>query len=225
MKHKNKYYLRELVTASLVFLFSLNLPALSQDDRPETQYLFSRFAKAEVLKKSGQKLETMMNYNCLTEEMIFVQNGRRMALANLVSIDTVYLQDRVFIPFENNFVELAVIGKADLFIQHRSKAKIQGEIVGYGGTSQLSNVKTVSSLRDNGQYFYMDMPENIEVKYEPLAYIRLGDKIKNFYNRRTLAKILPELKDDIKIYFKENKPDLENRSDLIELVAFINSKL
>ncbi len=195
------------------------------NDRPASQYLFGQFSTAEVVKKSGLKLTAVMNYNCLTEEMIFIQQGQRLALDNINSVDTIYLNDRIFIPSGDVFYELVTDDEACLFIQHNSTAKIDGEIVGYGETSQLSNVKTVSSLRENGQFFYMDMPENIEVNYKPVAYIGYQGEGEIFYNRRTLIKIFPDMKSQIRKYFKENRPDLEKRTDLIKLVSFINNNL
>ena len=44
-------------------------------------YVFPEFRKGTVLMKSGTKNEAMLNYNALTDEMIFDQNGKKLAMA------------------------------------------------------------------------------------------------------------------------------------------------
>ena len=73
------------------------------------QYLFNRFADGIVVKKSGDTVGSLLNYNIVTEEMIFIDNNRYLALGNLQSIDTVYLNNMIFLPAGNAFYELAVI--------------------------------------------------------------------------------------------------------------------
>lgn len=223
---KNNIFGKRFLAITLVVMAVIMAAKGRQlNDGPASQYLFRQFSSAEVVKKSGLRLTAVMNYNCLTEEMIFIQQGQRLALDNINSVDTIYLNDRVFIPSGEVFHELVIDDDARLFMRHKSTAKVGGEIVGYGETSQLSNVKTLSSLRENGQFFYMDIPDNIEVNYKPVAYIGYKGETEIFYNRRTLIKIFPDMKSRIRQYFKENRPDLEKRADLVRLVTFINESL
>lgn len=212
-----------LVTFVLSFLvLPAAIQAQEQDEKEQNQYLLSRFTKGVVGMKTGMPIESFLNYNCLTEEMIFIQDGPRLALANLENIDTVYLDDRLFVPFGEVFYEVVVDGYADLFIQNKSKADIQGEEVGYGGTSQLSNVKSLSSMRANGQFFYMDMPENIKVKPDPTYWVRYEGKMSIVYNKRTILKAFPGIESELKSYFKSKKIDFDNISEIGEIVKFVN---
>jgi len=54
-----------------------------------THYLFPEFTKGVVLMKTGLKNETLLNFNSLTEEMIFENKGVKLALDQLNQVDTV----------------------------------------------------------------------------------------------------------------------------------------
>ena len=54
-----------------------------------SHYILPEFIKGTVLMKSKTTNSTMLNYNALTEEMIFDNKGNKMAMARLEEIDTV----------------------------------------------------------------------------------------------------------------------------------------
>ena len=73
-----------------------------------THYLFPEFIQGTILMKAGDTRETLLNYNSLTEEMIFETNGRKLAIAprDIVRMDTIYINNRKFIPMEDYFIEI-----------------------------------------------------------------------------------------------------------------------
>ena len=71
-----------------------------------SHYLFPEFTKGVVLMKTGVKNEALLNYNSLTEEMIFDNKGTKLALGQLDQVDTVYIQNRKFFPLNKKFVEI-----------------------------------------------------------------------------------------------------------------------
>ncbi len=56
-----------------------------------SHYIFPEFSQGLILMKVGENTEAMMNYNSLTEEMIFENNGQKLAvpLKDFYRIDTV----------------------------------------------------------------------------------------------------------------------------------------
>ena len=62
--------------------------------RQLTQYLFPEFTEGSVLQKSGTVTKTMLNYNTLTQEMVFKQGEQYLAFADPSSIDTVFLNNK-----------------------------------------------------------------------------------------------------------------------------------
>ncbi|GEO07796.1 hypothetical protein [Segetibacter aerophilus] len=86
---------------------------------PINPYVFPTFVEGTAKQKSGEVNKALFNYNTVTEEMIFDQGGKQLALDKIENIDTVYIEDRKFIPFGNVFYEVATTGKIPLFIQHK----------------------------------------------------------------------------------------------------------
>ena len=97
-------------------------------------YIFPEFIKGSVLMKSGIKNEAMLNYNALTEEMIFDKNGNKLAIGQLESVDTVYIGSHKFIPQKGRFFEIIYSGKYQLFADHKASIVDPGKPADYGGT-------------------------------------------------------------------------------------------
>lgn len=82
-----------LLTLVLVTAFS----AYSQKEI--SHYLFSEFIPGVVLMKGGTENHALLNYNLVTEEMIFDQGGQLLAFADITldNLDTVFIDNRKFI--------------------------------------------------------------------------------------------------------------------------------
>ena len=106
-------------------------------------YVFPSFMEGTVRQKSGEVNKTLLNYNSLTEEMIFDQSGQKLALDRTENVDTVYILSRKFIPVGKSFYEMAVNAPPlALFIQHKSEVIPPGNETGFGvsHTSAIINV-------------------------------------------------------------------------------------
>lgn len=66
----------------------------------------------------------MLNYNSITQEMIFLQNGAYLALGQLENIDTVYIAVRKFTPVKDVFYEVATETPVPLLINHKCKVML-----------------------------------------------------------------------------------------------------
>lgn len=187
------------------------------------QYLFNRFAEGIVVKKSGDTVASLLNYNIVTEEMIFIENNRYLALGNLQSIDTVYLNNMIFLPAENAFYELAVIGRIKLLVQFSGTVRVEGEDVGYGITSKTSRVTSLSTLTNSGALYNMDLPENLEVSRKITYYVEVDGDRKRFINKKAFLRIFKDSKKELDRYIKEQGTDFDNYNDVVSLIRYINS--
>ena len=144
----------------------------------------------------------------------------RLALSNLGMLLILYflMEGNLFLVRMKSFRSGMWIPILILFIQHRTDAQLGGENVGYGGTSQLSNVKTVNSVSHSGQYFYMDMPTNIILRPNSSFWVRRNGEMFRVYNRKTTIKALPELSGQVKSYIKKNKVDFDSTDDVIKMM-------
>ncbi|MCF8222386.1 MAG: hypothetical protein K9J25_04505 [Bacteroidales bacterium] len=213
--------------AGILFALLFSSVSFSQikvsDDIP--QYLFNRFTDGLVVKKSGEKVVAELNYNIATQEMIFKQDGQFLALGNLNSIDTVYLNNMVFIPSDNIFLELAVSGKINLLVQFSGTARVKGEDLGYGVSSETSRVTSMSSISNGGALYNLDLPDNIEITRNITYYVRQGEEMERFVNERAFARLFRDKKKKIKNYIKDNNLDFDNYSHVVQVVKWLNAEL
>ena len=78
--------------------------------------------------KNGKTQTAMMNYNMITEEMIFENGSTRLAMDNLETIDTVYLDSRRFVPHDKIFHEVLINDRISLFKKHKSNLLQSGSL-------------------------------------------------------------------------------------------------
>lgn len=202
------------------------LATLSQAQRNNnnveiSHYIFPEFAKGTVLMKSGVKNEAMMNYNALTEEMIFESAGRKLAMNQLEQIDTVYLEKTKFVVLKGKFVEQVYDGKYKLYAEHKCSIIDPGKPAAYGGTSQTSATTSYSSFFANGQAYELQLPGGFKTKPYTQYWLNKDGKLGMFLNIRQLSKLFDDKAALVKQFAKENKVEYENRESLVGLIKFL----
>jgi hypothetical protein len=188
-----------------------------------THYLFPEFMKATVLLKNGTLNNAVLNYNSLTEEMIFENRGTKLALGQLDLIDTVYIADRKFIPLGNAFVELIFKSNYSLFAAYKCKINDPGKPAGYGTTSQTSAISTYSTYFSGGRAYEMKLPEGIETQSSVEYWLEKDGKMNKFLSIRQLSKLVAEKEDLFKSYVKEHDVKYDDQASMVELLNYIQS--
>ncbi len=82
--------------------------------------------------KDGTSYERVLNYNSLTEEMLFENNLNKLAISNQDMVDTVYVGGKKFFRLDNKFLELIYTSTADLYVERKCKVIQLGVEGGYG---------------------------------------------------------------------------------------------
>jgi len=188
-----------------------------------THYIFPEFTKGVILMKAGVKNEASLNYNSLTEEMIFENKGTKLALGQLEQIDTVYILKRKFIPSNGRFLELILHSSSDLFVEHKCKLVDPGTPAGYGGTSQTAATTTYSKLLSAGQAYDLKLPESVETNPSVVYWVKRNGELTKFSSMNQLSKIFDDKSAEYKKYTKEHRVSFNNQQSLIDLVRFLGS--
>jgi len=188
-----------------------------------THYLFPEFSKGVVLMKNGMKNEASLNYNSLTEEMIFENNGIKLAVSQLDKIDTIFIKNRKFIPVNNKFFEIVYQSKYTLFAEHKCSIKDPGKPSGYGGTSQTSATTTYSSYFSGGQVYELKLPEGYQTKPFVDYWLRKDGQINKFLSLRQLSKFFSDKEDLFKVFVKKQDVKYDNETSLVELIKFLEA--
>lgn len=187
------------------------------------QYLFPDFSSSRVLFKSGQILNTMMNYNTVSERMVYIQDQKYFDLANTQMVDTVYLQLKKFVPFGKTFFEVLQSRTIVLFIQHMGELVEAGNPAGYGGTSQTASSSYLTTIDQSTGTYNLPIPDYYKVSVSTIYWIRKGDKMLDFQNQKQFLNLYPDKSDLIKAFIKKNRLKIERSEDLIQIVNYTST--
>lgn len=209
---------------SLLVVFFLSVQCFAQKETKNiTHYLFPEFIHGKVLMKKGKVNEVQLNYNSLTEEMIFISNGVKLALSQLDAVDTVFVNGKKFVPMNGKLYDLLYHAKYDLFAEHKCKLNDPGKPAGYGTSSQLGAASTYSSYFSGNRVYEMTLPETVETNPYTIYYLRKAGKLYKFVSIKFLLKEFPEKTNLAKKFIRENNISYDDEASLIKLVTFLES--
>lgn len=196
---------------------------------PQTKlvhYLLPEFKPGIVLMKNGVMNEVIINYNLVTEEMVFYQGDQILALADAVlnNLDSVLVSDRKFVlNSKKKFIEVANSDNYEFYIEHKCRLLSPGKPAGYGGTSQTSAVDTYASLYNSGMWYKLEIPDDYTVKPFNVYWIDNGSGLKEIRSVRQLKRFYNKDKDLYNSYTKNNTLDFDDYESVKELVHFMAS--
>jgi len=207
----------------LYFLTCIQLSgAQKNSDGSTPQYLLKEFSGGLVKMKNGSRSGALLNYNTVTEKFVFSKNGELYDMTNTELVDTVLVDGRKFIPVGKIFHEVLVEAPVLLFIQHRSSLIPPGAPSGYGGTSQVSNTKSYSSIELESGRYNISLPTDYTVRPDPVYWIRQGVAYESFINEKQFLKIFPGREDELKRFIKQNKIKFDRISAVVTLIEHCN---
>jgi len=227
MKLIKSAIIRRLVILSIV-LFStiIDLNAQSEQFRNLAQFLFPEFSKSIVKMKVGKDLTLMLNYNIVTEKMVFIQKDKVYDMLNPEAVDTAIISSRKFIPAGKAFYEVILEGPLNLYVQHKGNIVEPGKPAAYGGTSQVSSSTSLSRIdMGGGQVYNMKLPEDLIIKSAPVFLISINNNNFSFVNERQFLKLFPGKEKEIKSFIKKNRLKFENPMDMIRLVQYCSQSV
>ena len=206
----------------VLFLVSFLTEAWLQAQNDSTHYVLPQFEIGKVIMKDGHTEVALMDYNTITEEMIFYKDGVKLALDSLEKIDTVYLDSRIFIPHDKVFFELLVKGPVSLYMQHKSNPVAGGNPSGYGGSTETGASRNMTSISNSVETYKLKLPDDYHLLDATLFWIKIKDKYYKANSSSQIRNIFPDKSKEIKEYIKVNKLDLRKTEDLIRLVVKCN---
>jgi hypothetical protein len=225
-----KKYDKQIVTCTaivLILIGSISLPLKSQtnSDGSSPQFLFPEFTMGIVKMKNGKSQTASLNYNTVSEKMVYDKNGQIYDILNAELIDTVFLQERVFVPVVKVFQELLLNAPIALFVQHKGELLPPGAPAGYGGTSQVSNTKLLTSVQLSSGFYNLKLPADYLVKVDPVYWIRKDSTMFSFITEKQFLKVFPGKEAELKQFIKQNRIKFDRIPNLIRLIAYCNESI
>lgn len=188
-------------------------------------YILPEFVEGTILLKTGVDYEVMLNYNSLTEEMIFISEDQKLAIDNntLALIDTVYLEDKKFIAHDKKFLELLLDSENDLFVEYLCRIRYPGKPTGYGGTSQTAAVTSYSQIQSDGILYELHLPDEYETKPYVNYWVKKDGEMHLIANVRQLRRLFSDKKNVYDEYGKEHKVQFDNPESIFGLVKYLDA--
>ena len=216
----------KIIRSIFITIFSgigLILTGQADSEGNYPQYHFPEFSKATILLKNGKSQSIVMNYNIVTEKLVYEKDDNYYDLLNPETIDTVFINESKFMPVGKTFHELLLKGtKLALFVQYKGDLMPPGKPAGYGGTSQLSATTSLSSIELAGMRYNIKLPSGFNVNATKVYWIRKENNMVSFSNEKQFLKLFPDKEKELKLYIKENKIKFDKPVLLIKLVSYCN---
>jgi hypothetical protein len=225
----------------ILMIFSLSF-AMSYSQEKVTErshYLFPEFTRGVVLMKTGIKNEALLNYNSLTEEMIFEEKGEKftVGMMALELIDTVFIRDRKFCTLNNKFIELLYHSECDLYAEHKCRVNSPGKPDGYRGTSQTSAIPSSSSYylgrnREKGNiselkmpdgFYELKLPDGYETKPYTYYWLKKNGELNRCISMRQLMKLYDDKEDLFKAYVKKHDIKFDNPESMVQFIKYLET--
>jgi hypothetical protein len=180
--------------------------------------VIDEYTPGTVKMKSGATSKQNLNYNIITNEMVFEENGKFAAIADPENVDTVYIADRKFIPLNNKFYEVLVNGAMPLLEEFTASVIEPGTSIGYGSTTESGAASSYQSLIRDGGAYGLKLPDGFKVMPKQAFFILQNGRLEKVGNEKQLIKVFPNKKDVIKDLAKKNNTNFSKREDVAALV-------
>jgi hypothetical protein len=228
-KMKLSDYLIRTGAGTLLFaLISINVLAQDNKGNPLPHFLFPKFNEGIIKMKNGTVFNAILNYNMANEMMVSELNGTYRSANNPREFDTIYLQNRTFVPVENIFYELLVKGPVIFFVENKCNLTPRGSSVGYGmksksvGPTDVKRFELDIAVYNYNQVVSFDLPPNVDVTPASVNWVRKDNKMEKFTTKKQFLKLFPDKTAQLSEFIKREKIDIKSREDLIRLGKYCN---
>jgi hypothetical protein len=206
----------------LIFVVSMPVHGQSNADGSSPQYLFPDFTSGNVKMKNGLSQNARLNLNTVTETVVYEKEGQIYDLLNVRMIDAIIIKSRIFVPVRNIFHEVLLIAPIPLLVRHKGDIILNGTAVGYGGTSQVSNAKALSSVKLSMGLCKLQLPKDFSVKPDRIYLIRIKGKAHYFRNEKQFLRLFPDKKIELNTFIKQNSIKFDRIDDIVNLLRYCN---
>jgi hypothetical protein len=214
---------------SVIFIilinFSINVNSQIISEGSMAQFLFPNFSNGKVLMRNGDMRELIMNYNSLTEKIVYKQNDKYFDFINQDIADTIFIIDTKFISYSGILYQVLSSERIPCFVHYKGTLLPPGTPAGYGVNSQVSNTKLQTSFNTSSGTYNLELPKDYKVQIDLVYSLIVNDMMLNFSNKREFLKIFPGKADLLNQFIKKNKIMFDNASDVENLAHYLNTIL
>lgn len=208
-----------------MFHFTSSVSSQPIDDSIQKQsYVFDDFITGSVKMKSGSVSVAPVNYCSYDQSIIFKDGSRTMTLVGLENVDSIFIANQIFVPFEDKVYEVTDDrGKVQLYVSYVSKMVPWTSTTDKNGSTMKLNKETSNTISS----VYVNRPYKGEFSIQVMKkfWLKSFNKLHKANSVKDFLKVFKEATNpSIEEYAKANKIDFEKEEDLIKLVDFANKK-
>lgn len=220
---------------SVVFI-SISLTLFSQEERiikinsleqsnelQRSVFVNPSFTKGKmILKNEGLVSESKFNFNCLTNEMLFLNfQGDTLALANPENTSSVEIGLDTFYYYKNTFLLKIThyVNAPNLFIKQNMTFMGKQKKGAYGTYSSSSSINAAVSFNNENQTnVYLSADENLIYKFTTTFY--LSDNLNKFVaaTKSNFYKLYPIVTNQLNALINKEHPNFNKKADLLKMI-------
>lgn len=187
----------------------------------EAKYILPAFTEGTAFLRSGASVKQRFNYNCLLDEMQFLNtNGDTLAIAEPALIKYISIDTLVYY-YDNGYLRQMAHANAYKLAVKQQMIQIPDKVgTAYGGSSGSSAVTTYSSIYSSEKVHRLKVDR--DVLFETVTNWFIGDPYNHFKkaDRKGFYTVFSSKRDAIRKYIAKNNPDLNKEADLEQLLLF-----
>jgi hypothetical protein len=214
--------MRRILALIYFIILVFPLDAQTTPDGSMPQFLFPDFTLGKVRLKNGGFQSILLNYNTVSEKMVYKKDEKLYDVVNTEIIDTVFIKESKFVPAGQVFYEVLLVGPISLYIQHHGNLLPPPAVAGYGGTSEVSNTRNLSSVDLSMGYYNLKLPQDYTVKVDQVFWINKDQSMISYVTERQFLKIFPDKGANLKEFIKNQKIRFDKVPDQILLLKHCN---
>jgi hypothetical protein len=212
---------RTLATILLIILV-FQVKAQTKPDGSAPQFLFPEFSTGKIRLKNGNTQALELNYNTVSEKMVYKKDDKLYDVVNTEIIDTVFIKESKFVPADKVFYEILLLAQLTLFVQYQGKLIPPGAVAAYGGTSQVSSTTNLSSVNLSMGYYNLKLPDDYTVKVHLIFWINKENNKLSYETEKQFLKLFPDRATELKEFIKKQKIKFDDPEDQVRLIARCN---
>lgn len=193
------------------------------DTSAARHFVLPEYTKGIVKLKDGRTEIAILNYNMITEEMVFEKGNKRFAITGIEKVDTIFLGSRKFIPYDKEFLEILIHDSISLLIRHKRNMLIPGSPAGYGGTTETGAAHSISHLVNSGNMYKLDLPSEYHLTDASQFWLYYNRSFVRISTERQLLKLIPAISNEMRQFIDSKKLGFRKQDDVCAVIKKCNS--
>lgn len=186
-----------------------------------SNFLFPEFSKCIIKFKAGDSKTAVINYNVIDEELVFQQSDAYMVLDNPSIIDTIYVNDRKFVPVGSLFYEVVLSNPIiSLFIQYKSIVEDTGVPTAYGASTKTNDTRYTKQIYGPIGSLNLSVPDNLKVTDKTIYWVGKDSSLEKFNTKRQFLKIFKAKEKELNQFIDSNNIDFKKPGDIIKVCNY-----